>query len=358
MSVSPRPGTRAALPRRAWVSSTPLRALASSALTLAGLLAGLLAWCAPAGAVDIFATESQRMRRLVGASDVAVVATVVGIDTMGFRDMVGEPAVRTRLSLQVDRQLMGQPVAGELPIMGPDVLNEKSEKNPLADPFGSIERVTGLAPGVRAIMMLRADPRTHSWALVPGGVFLVKGDTIVVESRWGGRRWLINVGRPLIEDGVDIGAHISVDDMGRWFSIVEQKRLLGIRQKRATLVAFGVVLDYLTECDVPGDMRCFRVGLDQVISVDRDSVARTDEVREASPLNETGFALDHLSGARSGEAIKVMLPGYFMDWGRARQLLLLEPGPKGSNIWVPAFDGFGAQPLVGTTMARCNVRLE
>jgi hypothetical protein len=326
-------------------------AVASSAAAVVSMLL----WFSPANAVDLYDNESQRLRRVVGFSDLAVLATVAQVDTFGFRDMLGDPAVGTVLNLQVERGLMGPMASQQLPVKGPDVLSEKSEHDPMLDPFGSIERATGIKPGMRGIFLLHADPKNRCWALTPAGVFEVRGDTIVVESLWGGRRWLQNVSLPLVQEGVDVGSHITIEDVARWLSLVEQKRILGIAQRRATFVAEVTLLGYIPQCEVPHDMRCFRAGVEQVFAVDRDSVARSDGPRQASPLNETGIALDHLTGTRVGEAIKVMLPGYFLDWGRARMLLLLEPGPTGSNVWVPALDGFGAQPIVGGVLARCNL---
>jgi len=297
------------------------------------------------------------MLRLVGFSDVAVLASVAQIDTFGFRDVVGLPAVGTWMNLQVEKQLMGQPVSSPLPIRGVDVFTQGSEKAPVLDPFGEIERKTGLKTGVRGIFLLRADPKDRCWALVPGGLFVVETDTIVVESRWGGRRWLENISKPLIHDGVDVGNHIRVEDMAGWLSMVEMRRLLGLRQRRATLVADAVMLNLIPRCNVPLDAQCFRVGINHVYYVDRDSVARSDKAREASPFNETGIALDHASGARDGAAIKVLLPGFFADWIGQRMLLLLEPGPAGSNIWLPAMDGYGAQPVESDVMVRSNLPL-
>jgi hypothetical protein len=348
MVFLPRPS---AGPSRA--SSEPLRAATSSALAAAALLL----WFTPAAAVDIYGSEAQRLRRLVGYSDIAVLATVAQIDTIGFKDAAGAPAISTRMGLIVDRQLMGPPMAAQIPVKGPDVLTEVNEDNPMKDPLGAIARMTGIRPGARGIFMLRMDPRNRCLALVVGGVFVVKGDTIVVESRWGGRRWLENVSAPLVEDGVDVGRHITVGDMVRWLDLVQEKRMLAVSQRRATVVAYGTLLENIPNCALPADVRCYRVGIEQVLLADRDSVARSDGMRQVSPLHDLGVALDHQSGVRDGEAIKIMLPPFFTDWRGTRMLLMLEPGPVGSNIWVPALDGFGMQPITGNLLARCGLPL-
>jgi hypothetical protein len=145
--------------------------------------------------------------------------------------------------------------------------------------------------------------------------------------------------------------------MERWLALVQEKRMLAVSQRRATVVAYGTLLENIPNCELPPDVRCYRLGIDQVLWADRDSVARSDAVRQVSPLHDLGVALDHASGVREGEAIKVMLPPFFTDWRGTRMLVMLEPGPVGSNIWVPALDGFGMQPVTGNIMARCGLPL-
>lgn len=296
------------------------------------------------------------MQRLAGFSDVALLATVAQIDTFSMADPVGERMLATRVTLQVERQFMGPAVSAPLLIGGPDVLATKNENNPILDPFTYITRDTGIRPGARGIYMLRVDPRNRLLQLVPGGVFEVKNDTIVVESRWGGRRWAKNVAKPLVDEGVDVGAHIQVDDVARWLELLQQRRLMGLEQRRATFVAEAVLLGYMPLCNLPPDVRCFRMGVTRVFQVDRDSLARCDTPRDASPFQDTDVAQGYVVGAQLGQPIKVMLPGYFVDWIGQRVLLLLEPGPAGSNIWIPAYDGFGAQPVQGDALVRTALK--
>jgi hypothetical protein len=296
----------------------------------------------------IIPNEGQRLRRQVGFSDVILLATVRGIDTLVYGPRQ-EPITGTILHLRVEKQLLGPRVDSLLDVTGPE--------RPKASGRGSllelVDRNMGLRPGARQILLLRVDPR-RGFCLTPGGLMEVRGDTIVVESKWAGRRWLDRVAAPLVEDGVPVGEHLRVTDMEAWLKRVEDRARQGLQLRRASLIAGGRIMAQESACNVPREMRCFVVRVDTVFSANDDSIRVADDADTLKPTPDPRMASTFAQGARRGQLIRVMLSATCSVWSGYQALLWLEPGPI--NLWVPAFDGAGFQPVKDGIYLRSGAR--
>ena len=298
----------------------------------------------PARAVGIIPNESQRLRRQVGFSDLAIVARIEGVDTVQYGSQT-PPGTGTILHLKLERRLSGPDTDSLLDVRGP-------ERTGPAGGIGMrdlVARNMGLRPGARQVFLLRNDPR-KGLCLMPGGLLEIQNDTIVVESKWAGRRWFENVARPLQEDGVPVRDHIRVDDLAAWFQVLDARATEGMRHRRATLIAGGRLVAEERGCNVPQEMHCFALLVDTVFSADLDSLRRADAADTTTPTPQPGVARTFLAGAHPRQIIRVMLSATYLSWLGYHAYLWLEPGP--GNLWVPAYDGAGFQPVRGGVYLR------
>src|SRR5207247_1291252 len=112
-----------------------------------------------------------------------------------------------------------------------------------------------------------ADPRRRL-RLLQGGLLEVHGDTVLVESRWGGRRYLDNVVKPLAELGIVTGDYLSIERLAEWLHRVEALDAAAIKGRRATFVAGGILQGPDPDCRMPEDLGCYFVRVDTVFAAD------------------------------------------------------------------------------------------